>query len=462
MQDAPVPAESSQNPRQAAERRARGARYASLSSLAAKVITISASFIAIPMAQRYLGPERFGVWVTISSLMTLLSFADLGIGNGVMNAVAQAHGRADEREVGRIVSSAAFMLGVLGVILGLMAFASVHVFELESVLKLRDGLARSETRDALLVFAVLFGLNVVIGWIPRTQAGMQQGYLDGLTQALGGILTLVGVWLAVRNQGGLDQLVFGYMAGPLVASATVGLYFLVRHRRPCWPRWARVDLAVIRMIFQRGMLFFVLQLAAAIGFASDSVILSSRLGTVEAGDYAIAAKLFGAITILVNIYVMPLWPAYAEAHARGDHVWIAATLRRSLLRCIVFSIGAAGLLAVCYGPLTALWLGQPHVLPGGLLVACAGWSIVTATGAACAMLLNGLEVVRFQVMCALVFAFGGMAAKWLLVPSAGMIAIPVLGLIAYGVTHLVPYALFIPGKLNDVAHEMTFATEERR
>src|SRR5215203_1127934 len=58
------------------------------------IMTLS-SFIWIPLVVGYLGSERSGLLLTIVSLTTILQFADLGIGNGLLNALSEANGRDD-------------------------------------------------------------------------------------------------------------------------------------------------------------------------------------------------------------------------------------------------------------------------------------------------------------------------------------------------------------------------------
>ena len=75
-------------------------RRAALTTLAAgvaKAIGLLASLISVPLTYRYLGPERYGIWMVLISIIAAMSFADLGIGNGLMNAVSEAYGKDDLR-----------------------------------------------------------------------------------------------------------------------------------------------------------------------------------------------------------------------------------------------------------------------------------------------------------------------------------------------------------------------------
>ena len=97
--------------------RSRRATLTALTNLVAKLVTVGTSFATVPLTLHYLGDERFGLWMTISSLSALLAFADFGLGNGLLNAVAEASGRDDPAAIRRLVASAAAMLGTVALAL---------------------------------------------------------------------------------------------------------------------------------------------------------------------------------------------------------------------------------------------------------------------------------------------------------------------------------------------------------
>src|SRR5688572_4689820 len=84
----------------------------------AQGINMLTMLISIPLTLNYLGAERYGLWVTISSSIMLLGFADLGLGNGLLNAMAEANGRNDRKAAVYCVSSAFFMLSGVALFFG--------------------------------------------------------------------------------------------------------------------------------------------------------------------------------------------------------------------------------------------------------------------------------------------------------------------------------------------------------
>src|SRR6185436_13107214 len=81
-----------------------------VSSAAATGIGAVVSLITIPLTVRYLGTQGYGLWVTIASATALLSFADLGLSSGLVNAISETQATHDVRAARRFVASAFYLL----------------------------------------------------------------------------------------------------------------------------------------------------------------------------------------------------------------------------------------------------------------------------------------------------------------------------------------------------------------
>jgi len=90
--------------------RFRRASLSAATSAGAKGIALFTTAVSVPLTLGYLGSERFGVWMTLSALIALLGFTDLGIGNSLLNSVAHAAGRDDRLQIRASVSSGITMI----------------------------------------------------------------------------------------------------------------------------------------------------------------------------------------------------------------------------------------------------------------------------------------------------------------------------------------------------------------
>ena len=83
-----------------AKERGRRIALTTIATAVAKAISMAAGLITVPLTLNYLGVERYGMWMTISSVVALLAFTDMGIGNGLLNSIAEANGK-DDRQLAR-------------------------------------------------------------------------------------------------------------------------------------------------------------------------------------------------------------------------------------------------------------------------------------------------------------------------------------------------------------------------
>ncbi|WP_197284675.1 lipopolysaccharide biosynthesis protein [Piscinibacter sakaiensis] len=396
--------------------------------------------VSVPLTLNYLGPERYGLWMALSSLAALLAFADLGIGNGVLTLVAKAHGEGDIAALRRVISSAGVALCGIAALL-LLALALLHPWvPWARLFNVRSAQAVAEAGPAFAVFGASLALAIPLTVVQRVQLGLQRGFLANLWQIGGNLLGLAGVLLAIRLEAGLPWLVAGFTGLPLLAALANTLWFFGRVRPDLAPRPAALSRPVLSVLARTGFLFFVLQAVAALTYASDPMVIAQLLGAGAVAPFAVTERLFGVITMLLGLALTPLWPAYGEALARGDADWVRRTLRRSLL----LAGGGAAVLSlglVVFGPwILRTWTGSELGVGRGLLIAFAVWKVLEAIGLALAMFLNAAHLVRFQVGVALVTATAAIAGKLLLTPLLGPAGVLWASAGAFAVCCLLPFA----------------------
>ena len=187
-----------------------------LASGIAKGISILTGLITIPLTLGYLGVERYGVWMTISSVVLMMGFADLGMGNGLLNAISEAHGNDDRQAALNYVSSGFFMLLGVALLIVLVFILAYPFVPWPTVFNIKSKLAAQEAGPAMAAFVVIFALNLPLGVVQRVQMGYQEGYQTSLYQCLGSIFGLIAVLLVIYVEGGLAWLVLAMAGGPVL------------------------------------------------------------------------------------------------------------------------------------------------------------------------------------------------------------------------------------------------------
>jgi O-antigen/teichoic acid export membrane protein len=299
-------------------------------------------------------------------------------------------------------------------------------------------------------FAACLALAVPLGLVQRVQIALQRGFVASLWQCGANVLALVAIWQATVWQLGLPWLVLALLGAPLLTALLNALVFFWRTEPALRPAWSHVDRHATVLLLRTGASYFVIQVAVAVVFASDSLFIAHLLGASEVARYAVPEKLFGVISLAVATAVGPLWPAYGEAIARGDMDWVRQTLKRSLLLAALFSATAAALLLLLGPWLIGLWVGPALQVPMPLLLALGLWKTFEGVGFALAMFLNGGGLLRYQVITAWLMALGVLACKPWLVLHMGVGGAPLASALVYGAVTLLPLWWMLPRLMRQV------------
>lgn len=388
--------------------------------------------VTVPMAREALDADRFGVWMMLGGLMAFLSFADLGLGNGLMNRLTAAHA-AGRRDLVAAELRAGYACAVGIAALPPLAWALWCALAPAPVSVVGDVSAahRDEVLDALHVFVALVALGVPAALAQKAQLGLQQGHWVGATAFAGALAQLVALPLALHAGCGLPVLVLASFGTQVAVNAAASLAWLVADGRLGELRVARPGREVAAALLRAGLLFLALQLAAAFAFQSDAIVVSQRLGPAAYGDYSVAQRVFLIVSGVLATATAGLWPAFGDALARGDTAWARRTLLRGLAVAGVAAVAAVGAVALAAGPIVRAWVGADAVPAAPLVAVLAAWTVVEVLASVTAAFLNGADAIRAQLGLALAMAGTAFAAKWWAVDAFGTAGAPLATLCAY-------------------------------
>ena len=434
-----------------ASERYRRAALTAIAAGGARSISLVALLVSVPVALGYLGPERYGVVITITALAAMLIFADFGLGNGLMNLVATARASGSDAGVRRSISSAFFMLLALT---GVMSSLFVLLHAVVPWAQLLNQSRPSDVDEVSASVAVFLGcvaLNLPFGMVQRVQFAYQEGYITSAWSAIGSLVGLVCLFAAIELEAALPWIVLTLVGGQLFANILNSVYFFGFRRPDLRPSWGSAHAGEGVRLARLGMLFFVLQLTVAVAYQSDVVVATAVIGPHAATDYSVTHRLFMVVPQILGMLFLPMWPAYSDALARRDTAWVRRTVRASALASfIVTAIVSAGL--VIAGPtLLHMWVGDDATAEFPLLVGMGAWAVLNATFSAIAMLFNAAAVMRFQIVSAFAMGVTSLGASIILANVFGVAGVIWGTVVAHLACSALPSMVFLPRLLRKIA-----------
>ncbi|MDH5561922.1 MAG: hypothetical protein OEY59_13815, partial [Deltaproteobacteria bacterium] len=368
---------------------------------------------------------------------------DLGTGNGLLNSLTESMGKDDFGAVKIYVASAFYLVLIIALCFGLVWLLVAPRISWAWLFNTITPQTSAEVAPALSVFVLCVLIGLPFGLVFKIYESYQEGYINGGLRIIGSILGLVGILVAMRYQAGLPWLVLS-MAGSPVLASFFGFMWLILERRPfLLPRIKNFRKTAFIDIFRSGVLFFILQFTAAIGFQADSLVVSHFLGADQVPQYAIPMKLFMYVPALLNFFLVPLWPAYGDAIARGDTSWVVKTFKRSLY--LSFGISSVmSLILVFFGKMIiGFWVPEIQ-LEWSFLFGLGLWVILLGIAGPLSAFLNGANVIGFQTVIAVFAVIINIALSIFLVQKIGVSG-PIYGsVISWFLFVFLPMTFFIP------------------
>jgi O-antigen/teichoic acid export membrane protein len=412
------------------------------SGLASKILTMGVSLAIVPLTVHYLGKEQYGVWIAVSSLVSMLGFMDGGAGNAVLNMIAHASAEK-QNDIPKIVSTAFFSLMAVALI-GCLLFLGVLPFvPWSNVLGIADSVSVPDLNIVVLTVGLFFFVSIFLTLVGKIQRGLQEGNLDNFWSGAAALLSLLFVYIAIQKDAGLLGYVVAFLAGPLLAYLASNIHYLFISRKDLRPRFADIESAIAKNLFAVGGLFFVLQIAVVIQGQADNVIIANMLGPAVVTTYSICMKLFLIPPMLFGLILTPLWPAYREAFAGGDMQWVKRIFLKSMRWSLLISIPSAFILVMLGEKIIELWVGHEAIPSIELLVGCGMWLVFSTVGGAIAVLLNGLQLVKVQLIAAISTAIMNLSLTILLIPIIGVAGAVFGSVVAWFFCSLIPYIFVI-------------------
>jgi len=366
-------------------------------------VSVLISFALVPLVLHYLNPMRYGVWLTLSSVIGFFNFFDIGLGNGLRNKFAEALAKGDHLLARTYLSTTYLMLIIIfGLFLFLFMFINPFL-NWTVILNTPEDLAAELTILAYIVVA-FFSLRFVFKLVGIVLVADQKPAVNNSFEPISNLIAFIIVFVLTKTTAGsLLYLGAALSLAPVVVLICASFIFYNGSYKEFRPGLRFVDFHHAKELTAIGVQFFIIQIAVVVIFYTDNVIIAQILGPEEVTPYNIAFKYFSLITMVFVTIVTPFWSAYTEAYAKGDTVWIKASTKKLIHVWLLLFIPVIFMIAVSKG-FYLFWVGEEVKVPlilslfMGLFVMICTWNDIFS------YFINGTGKIRLQLHYSIIAA----------------------------------------------------------
>lgn len=327
-----------------------------------KGFSMAISFVYVPLMLNALDTERYGIWLTLTSIVSWVAMLDIGLGNGLRNKLSESLAKNDLDLARKYVSSAYISLTIYMVIfLILFTIISIMIVPWNSVLNAQS-VPENEMNALVIIVFISFGAHFVLNLLNSIFYGLQMPAASNFISTLSQFASLLIVLFCVRILNIKSLLILGTIVSivPVIVVMISSIIVFCGKYKYLRPSIVYYDKNLIKEIIGLGLNFFFIQMMTIFIYQSNNLIIAHIIGNDGVVEYNVANKYVQIIHILYMIIVTPLWSATTNAYVQGDIKWIVNIKNKLNRIAILFSL--VGIVMCLVSPIFyKFWLNNDTV-----------------------------------------------------------------------------------------------------
>ncbi len=367
-----------------------------IASFLIKFISIIIGFAMVPLCLDYLDQERYGIWLTVSSLMVWFSFFEIGLGSGLRNRLAECLAVKDYKMARIYVSTTYTILSAVSVILVIISVLTSSYIDWTQVFNTDQNMLHELVILVNIVFSLFF-LQFVLKLIGIVLYADQKPAESNIIGPLANLLSIAIIYILTKTtEGSLIFLGIALSLPPVIVMVVYSIILFSGRYKEISPSFTCVRINYAGSLFSLGIKFFIIQVSGLILYQSSNIIIAQCFGPAEVTPYNIAYKLFSTLNMVFSIIMVPFWSAYTEAWKISDVLWIRNSVSKLIKIWVIMStLGIIVLLLSNW--IYAIWVGEEIKISFGLSALLLLYFIVYTYGGIYNMFINGVGKIKLQL-----------------------------------------------------------------
>lgn len=342
------------------------AKRQALYSLFIDGLSVLVGLFYVPLLLDALTQEKYGIWLTLTSILGWFGFFDIGLGNGLRNKLTEVFATGNYATGKKLVSTTyALLIGIFSILL--------IVFHLGNFFLNWNSILNTKTIDNKELYVLtsiiftFFIIRFIVQIISVIYLADQKPSVSKLITASGNLLSFFIVLLLTRFIVKGNLILLGTIISVVPVLLFIAVTFIAFNTKykKLKPSVKSIDFKESNGLINLGAKFFILQISYLIAYTSANILITQFYGPDEVTVYNIAYKYFYIPVMVYSILLSPIWSAVTDAHVKSDYFWLKKTLRRLNLLSLLFVFGVVFMIIISNW-VYKIWVGDDVVIPFNL------------------------------------------------------------------------------------------------
>ena len=294
-----------------------------------KAVNIGVNFALVPLLLSFLGVEKYGVWITIYSVVSWMNMFDLGLGNGLRLELTKAFSEKRNKEIKKLIGTAYLIIGSVSIVLIILFLVVNYYSDLGLLLEVSEGSSKDISKSIIFLI-ISFVAILTLKLIGVIYSSLQLVYIDSLVNVFSQIAFLCLLLFFVYFDA--PSLLFNIALISTIPLILIYIFlsmnFFLRKAPSLKVSFSSYSKDIATRIIKPGLNFFIIQICCVVLYSTDNFIIASMISPSAVTEYSISYKYFGLPFIIFSMYISTHWSSFIDALAKGDEVWIKQKLKK--------------------------------------------------------------------------------------------------------------------------------------
>jgi O-antigen/teichoic acid export membrane protein len=361
------------------------------------------SFLLLPTSLKYFDENKFGIWLTLVSIIGWISFLDLGVTNTIRNKLGRSLAIKDFNAAKKDISNAFLMLAIIFLFSCLFFEILIYCVNWDDILN-TGAYFNNEIVISLTILNISLFLNSVFGVVFTVISSDQDSITQEVQKFISIFISFLGIFFF--NRYFFNSLIFNSVVITFISAAlTISfyIYFFYKKYNQIRPDIKLFDLKLIYKLFGTSSSFFIIQISALVLFMTDNIVISKIFSPAEVVPYNISFRLFNIVVTLFGILTAPSAAALNNAHNLDDQNWIKNYFNK-IFKIWAITVLFIMLLFLFSNQIYLIWVGKAIIVDKIISFSMAIFVLVQTYNVIYVSYLFSIGKIKVQLIAAILAA----------------------------------------------------------
>lgn len=375
-----------------------------IGSILLKGISILISFEVVPLTINWVNPTQYGIWLTLSSLMSWFHFFDIGLTLGFRNkfAEAKAYGKLKLAKI-YVSTTYATLLILFGTML-IIVLPLNHFIDWSSILNISQKY-NNELENVFSIMIFFFSCTMILQVFTSMIIADQRPALSSAIQVLGQIVACVVIYILTKTvkSGTLVSLAIILSGVPVLIIFISSIFMYMFKYKVYAPSLYYIRFKYLWDILGMGGKFFIITTSMLFIFQLINIIITRILGPDAVTQYNISYKYFNISYMVATLIINPFWSAFTDAYTKGNIGWMKQMLKKLEYSWLI-SLPILLIMLIFSSTFYRFWIEDVVAVPFEINMTMMIYMSIIILAAVYMNLLNGIGKVQIQLYIYVFFA----------------------------------------------------------